>query len=81
MASISKNRGNGKYKVMLTQQELNTLTIALALLNIQDMEKEMEEQGLTKEDVEYDHLTMFHPFAKVTKLYPEKRKEEGDDYD
>jgi hypothetical protein len=76
MASITKNKGNGKNKVMLTDQELNTVTIALALLNIPDMETEMKEQGLTEDQVAFNHLGLFEPFAKTTKLYPQQTGKE-----
>lgn len=76
MATITKNKGNGKNKVMLTDQELNTVTMALALLNIPDMEIEMQEQGLTEDQVTFNHLGLFEPFAKVTKLYPQQTGEE-----
>ncbi len=76
MATITKNKGNGRNKVMLSDQELKTITIALAILNHQDMEQEMEEQGLSREDVVYDHLSLFKPFAKVSKMYPQKTLED-----
>jgi hypothetical protein len=76
MAVITKNKGNGKNKVMLTDKELNTITMALALINIPDMEAEMKEQGLTEDQVEFNHLGLFEPFAKVTKLYPQKTASE-----
>lgn len=76
MATVSKNKGNGKIKVVLTEQELNTVTIALALINHIDVEKELEEQGLSENDVVRDHLGLFEPFARVTKLYPQKTMED-----
>lgn len=79
MATITKKSRKNKYHINLTGKELNTITIALALLNIQDMEKEMEEQGLSKEDVVFDHLKLFSPFAEITKLYPEKELEKLED--
>ena len=56
--------------MMVTEQELNTITMAMALISIPEMEQEMEEQGLVAEDVEFNHLTLFESLTKVTKLYP-----------
>lgn len=75
MATISRNKGNKRVKIMVSEQELKTLTIALALISVQDMETEMEEQGLTKEDVDYNHLGLFETFTKITKLYPKVERE------
>lgn len=80
MASITRNKGNGRYKVMLTKEELRTMTIALALLDIPTMEDEMREQNLTDTDVSYEHLKMFDIFTKATKMYPKSEvKEELDE--
>lgn len=70
MASVKFNKGNGRFKLMVTPQELNTLTIAVALLSIPDMESEAIEQGLQLDQLEYDHNTLFELLTKVTKLYP-----------
>ena len=54
----------------MSRQELRTITIALALLNLEDMEREMKEQNLTRRDVTYDHLALFKDFTDETGLYP-----------
>lgn len=77
MATVSLNKGNGRYKTMLTREELNTLTLALAVFSIEDMETEAKEQGLDLENVEYNHLAMFNTFTKVTKLYPKPDSKEN----
>lgn len=75
MARVSKNKRNKRYyKATLTEQELNTVTIALALLNIPQLEDEMKEQGLAEDKVEFNHLELFEPFAEMTNLYPKKEK-------
>jgi hypothetical protein len=71
MAKITA-KTNNRYKVTLTKEELNTVTIALALLNIPQMEDEMKEQGLGEKDVVFNHLKLFAPFAKETGLYPQQ---------
>jgi hypothetical protein len=76
MATISKNKGNNKIKMMVTEQELNTLTIAMALLSVPEMETEMEEQGLTQNQVAYNHLELFDTLTKINKLYPQVTGEE-----
>ena len=69
MATISYNKGNNRYKMMVSKKELNALTIATALLNVVDMETEAKEQGLDLSELEYDHLTLFDSLTKITKLY------------
>lgn len=64
-------RSRNRYKLDLNQKEMNTLTIALALLDIPTMEQELKEQGLGFEMAEYDHLTLFKVLTDVTKLYPQ----------
>lgn len=71
MAKITA-KTNNRYKVTLTKEELNTVTIALALLSISQLEDEMEEQGLEDKDVTFNHLKLFAPFASETGLYPQK---------
>lgn len=69
---------NDRFKVTLTREELNTVTIALAKLSIPEMEDEMKEQSLEEKDVEYNHLKLFAPFAEHSGLYPQqKRQSEG----
>ncbi|OME54092.1 hypothetical protein BSK59_16050 [Paenibacillus odorifer] len=68
MARISVKSRN-RYKLDLNEKEMNTLTIALALLDIPTMEQEMKEQGLNK--AEYDHLALFKTLTDVTGLYPQ----------
>lgn len=75
LASISKNKGNGKFKLMVTENELNTITIAMALLSVVDMEDEAKEQGLDFSAVHYDHLELFNTLTKVTKLYAPYQEE------
>ena len=70
MATISYSKGNGRYKVMVSKEELNTLTIAVALLNVVDMESEAKEQGLDLSKLDYNHLELFNKLTKVTSLYP-----------
>lgn len=76
MATISKNKGNGKIKLMASEAEINTLTIAMALLSVVDMEDEAKEQGLDLSAVDYNHLGLFDTLTKVSKLYPQKQLEE-----
>lgn len=76
MATISKNKGNGKIKLMITEGELNTLTIAMALLSTLDMEQEATEQGLDFNELSYTHVELFDTLTKITKLYPQKALEE-----
>lgn len=68
MARVSVKSRN-RYKLDLNEKEMNTLTIALALLDIPTMEQEMKEQGLDK--AEYDHLTLFKTLTDITGLYPQ----------
>ena len=75
MATISKNKGNGKFKFMVTENELNTITIAMALLSVVDMEDEAKEQGLDYSALHYDHLSLFDTLTKVTKLYAQAKDE------
>lgn len=63
----SRNRIDARFTI----QELNTLTIALALLDIPTMEQELKEQGLSHELAEYDHLTLFKALTDITRLYPQ----------
>jgi hypothetical protein len=79
MATITKNKGNGRNKIMCSDAELNTLTIALALLNIPEMEDEATEQGLSTEEVVYNHLELFDTFTKATKLYSNDKPHRKED--
>lgn len=72
MARITVKSRN-RIDVRLSTKEFNALTIGLALLNIPDMEREMEEQGLDRDQVEYDHLTLFKAFTDVNGLYPQAK--------
>lgn len=81
MARITVKSRN-RIDARLSLNELNTLTMALALLDIPTMEREMEEQGLTQDQVEYDHLTLFKSLTDINKLYPQVQlpeKEEGNE--
>lgn len=78
MKVTQKSRGK-RYKIDLNEKELNVLTIALALLDIPTMEKELEEQGVDFRNAEYDHLTMFKVLTDVTKMYPQKQLKEDED--
>ena len=68
----SRNRIDARFTI----EELNTLTIALALLDIETMEEELAGQGLSNEKVEYDHLTLFKALTDITGLYPQVQLED-----
>jgi len=78
MATITKNKGNGKYKVMLTKEELNIITISLAVLDFGELEEETKEQELDMKDTSYKLRDLFETFTKVTKLYPQKTLEDNE---
>ncbi|TVX85987.1 hypothetical protein [Paenibacillus agilis] len=78
MARITVKSRN-RIDVRLNIQELNTLTIALALLDIPTMEQELKDQGLSHEKAEYDHLTMFKTLTDITGLYPQVQLQQEDD--
>ncbi|MCY9757685.1 hypothetical protein M5X00_26005 [Paenibacillus alvei] len=69
MARVTKKSRGNRYKIDLNEKELNTLTIALALLDIPTMEQELKEQGLPYGKAEYDHLTLFKTLTDVNGLY------------
>lgn len=71
----SRNRIDARFSI----EELNTLTIALSLLDIPTMEQEMKEQGLKFDQAEYDHLTLFKTLTDITKLYPQVQLVEGNE--
>lgn len=75
MARITVKSRN-RIDLRLNQQELNTLTIALALLDVPTMEQEAKEQGLDFSALEYDHLTLFKSFTDINKLYPQVQLKE-----
>lgn len=74
--------GNKKYphNLKLTDKELNTLTIAIALLNVPDMEDEAKQQGLDLNQLEYSHLELFSVLTKKTRLYPQHYAVSDDGY-
>lgn len=69
MASVTKNKGNKKNKLMVTDEELNTIHIALAILDYEAFGDEIEEKGFTREDLA-DPYNVFLDLDKATKLYP-----------
>ncbi|WP_090739398.1 hypothetical protein [Paenibacillus sp. Mc5Re-14] len=64
-------KSRSRIDARFTQAEINTLTIALALLDIETMETELKEQGIDFSKAEYDHLTLFKKLTDVTGLYPQ----------
>ena len=70
MARITKAKTTGIRQLNVTMPELRTLTIALALLDVLDLEQEIEEQKLTRKDVIFDPLPLFNVLTKETGLYP-----------
>lgn len=69
------SRSKGEVRLMLSKEEANALTIAVALLNINDMDKEATEQGLQAENLAYNHNQIFNELTNITGLYPRPVKE------
>lgn len=68
-------KSRNRIDLRLNIQELNTLTIAMALLDIETMETELKEQGVDFSKVEYDHLSLFKTLTDITGLYPQVHRE------
>jgi hypothetical protein len=72
-------KSRSRFKLDLNEKELNTLTIALSLLDIPTMEQELKEQGLDSEKAEYDHLTLFKTLTDISGLYPQVQRKEDEE--
>lgn len=69
-------KSRNRIDLRLNAQELNTLTIAMALLDIETMETELKEQGIDFSKAEYDHLSLFKTLTDITGLYPQVQLED-----
>lgn len=76
---IRKTRGKDKYKLDLTLSEMRTLTIALANLSFVDYEDDVEEHGLSKSEVNSNHLKLFAELSKETNMYEKTKEESSED--
>lgn len=67
---VSQVKGNGNYKLHVTDKELRTITIALANLSLVDFEDDVKEQGLSEKEVAFGHMELFGQLCEILNMYP-----------
>ncbi len=70
---VSQVKGNGNYKLHVTDKELRTITIALANLSMVDFEDDLEENGLSHNDADFSHLELFEQLSDLLNMYQNEK--------
>lgn len=66
---VSQVKGNGNYKLHVTDKELRTITIALANLSMVDFEDDLEVNGISDKDVSFSHMELFEQLCHTLDMY------------
>lgn len=66
---VTHNNRN-RFNLRLTKAELELFNIAIANLDIADMEEDAKEHGLDLSTLEYNHYKLFSQISEITGLYP-----------